>query len=133
VSRLAILRGHSTCRVARFPVSLPDLKIARRDPKAMISTRARGRSAARLLHSGVVGLGDGKIEPFLQAFCGRVRAAREACGMTQAEMARRLEVSRSAYQRYETRTPLPHHLIDEFAEITGVDIKDLLSGSEIIG
>ena len=62
---------------------------------------------------------------FKQAFCARVRAARKAHGMTRAEMGRRLEISRSAYARYETRAPLPHHLIEEFAAITGVEIKEL--------
>jgi transcriptional regulator with XRE-family HTH domain len=62
---------------------------------------------------------------FKQAFCARVRAAREACDMTQVEIARRLEISRGAYQKYESRTLLPYHLVEQFAAITGVEIKQL--------
>jgi transcriptional regulator with XRE-family HTH domain len=65
---------------------------------------------------------------FKRVFCRRVRAAREACGITQAEIARRLEVSRAAYQRYESRMPLPHHLVEEFAAITGIPIKEIFGG-----
>jgi len=46
--------------------------------------------------------------------------------MSQAEIARRLEISRATYARYETRTPLPHHLVPEFAAVTGADITGLL-------
>jgi transcriptional regulator with XRE-family HTH domain len=62
---------------------------------------------------------------FERAFCARVRAARQACGMTQVDLARALGISRRAYQKYQTRTPLPHHLLEEFAAITGVDIEHL--------
>jgi transcriptional regulator with XRE-family HTH domain len=65
---------------------------------------------------------------FNRAFCGRVRAARKASGMTQADMARLLGISRSTYGRYETRTPLAHDLIEEFVAITGIAIKDLFGG-----
>src|SRR5207302_1303030 len=39
---------------------------------------------------------------FVQVFCARVRAAREARGMSRADMARKLEISRNAYGRYKT-------------------------------
>jgi transcriptional regulator with XRE-family HTH domain len=45
--------------------------------------------------------------------------------MTQVDIARVLGISRSGYARYETRTPLAHHLIEEFSAITGVAINDL--------
>jgi len=45
--------------------------------------------------------------------------------VTQADIALVLGISRAAYQKYETRTLLPHYLVEEFAAITGVDIKDL--------
>lgn len=54
-----------------------------------------------------------------------MRAARQACKVTQADIALVLGISRAAYQKYETRTLLPHYLVEEFAAITGVDIKDL--------
>ena len=46
-------------------------------------------------------------------------------------MARLLEeVSRATYARYETRSVLPHHLVEEFAAITGVDLAELLGAAE---
>jgi DNA-binding XRE family transcriptional regulator len=68
-------------------------------------------------------------EEFNRLFCARVQVARKACGMTQADIARLLGISRSAYARYEIGTPLAHHLIEEFVAITGVDI-EMLFGVE---
>jgi transcriptional regulator with XRE-family HTH domain len=62
---------------------------------------------------------------FERAFCARVRAARQACGRTPADIARALGISRRVYLSYETRTPLPRYLVEEFAEITGVAIDAL--------
>ena len=45
--------------------------------------------------------------------------------MSQADIARLLGISRSAYARYEIGTPLAHHLIEEFVAITGVHIERL--------
>lgn len=45
--------------------------------------------------------------------------------MTQSDMARLLGISRATYCRYETRTGLPHHLLEEFAAITRVALVDL--------
>lgn len=56
--------------------------------------------------------------------CGlRVKPA----GFTQADITRLLEVSRATYARYETNALLPHHLVEEFAEITGINIADLFA------
>jgi transcriptional regulator with XRE-family HTH domain len=52
---------------------------------------------------------------FKQAFLARTRAARKACGMSQADIARALGISRAADWTYERRTTLPHHLLEEFA------------------
>lgn len=62
---------------------------------------------------------------FARGFCTRVRAHRLACGFSRAEMARALGVTIAAYEKYETRSPLPHHLIEPFAVITGADIEEL--------
>jgi hypothetical protein len=43
-------------------------------------------------------------------------------------MARRLGVSLASYRRYENRTPLPHHLVGEFVDITGIDLAELYVG-----
>jgi DNA-binding XRE family transcriptional regulator len=71
---------------------------------------------------------DDRVRAFNQVFCARVRAARQACGITQAEMARRLGVSLASYWKYENRTPLPHHLAGEFVDITGIDLAELYVG-----
>jgi transcriptional regulator with XRE-family HTH domain len=65
---------------------------------------------------------------FLGGFCLRVREARKARGLTQAEMAQALGVGPEAYRAYEKRTPLPHFLIERFARITGTEIEFLLTG-----
>lgn len=62
---------------------------------------------------------------FKQAFRARTRAARKARGMSQADIARALGISRATYWTYEARRPLAHHLIEEFVAITGVDLDEL--------
>jgi transcriptional regulator with XRE-family HTH domain len=62
---------------------------------------------------------------FTRGFCTRVRAHRLARGFSRAEMARALGVTIAAYEKYETRSPLPHHLIEPFAVITGADLEEL--------
>ena len=47
--------------------------------------------------------------------------------MTQADMARLLGISCSAWARYETRSMLPPHLVGEFVEITRADIEELFA------
>jgi DNA-binding XRE family transcriptional regulator len=69
-----------------------------------------------------------RVAEFERVFCWRVRAARLARGFSAAHVARMLRVSRASYKRYETGEPLPHHLIGEFARITGVDIDQLFTG-----
>jgi DNA-binding XRE family transcriptional regulator len=45
--------------------------------------------------------------------------------MTQAEMADALGVGAEAYRAYESRALMPHHLIERFAGIAGIEIEDL--------
>jgi transcriptional regulator with XRE-family HTH domain len=67
---------------------------------------------------------------FDQVFCARIRAARRARGLSQADVAQALGISRAAYTRYETHTPLPHHLVLDFVELTGADYVELLAEVE---
>lgn len=67
---------------------------------------------------------------FLEAFCARVRAARKARGLTQAEMANALRIGAEAYRAYEKRTPLPHFLVEQFARVTGIEIEYLFTGRQ---
>lgn len=62
------------------------------------------------------------------AFCARTRAARMALGWTQKQMAEALGVEQDAYRKYETRSPLPHHLIEPFCEIVGLPVVFLVTG-----
>jgi transcriptional regulator with XRE-family HTH domain len=68
---------------------------------------------------------------YTKAFHARIRAAREARGLTQRDMAVILGVNQYAYEKYETRSRLPHHLIEPFALVTGVSISVLIAGREI--
>lgn len=67
---------------------------------------------------------------FARRFCDRVRRAREARGLTQAEMAQALGIRLKTYEKYETRSPLRHHLIEPFAAITGTEVERLFEGCE---
>lgn len=62
-------------------------------------------------------------------FLARTFAAREALNMTQDEFAEQLGgMSQDTYKQYETRGPLPHHLIDPFLNLTGVSWEYLFTG-----
>ena len=63
-------------------------------------------------------------------FCARTRAARIARGLSQAEVARALGISRAAYARYEADQPLPLHLVEEFVELVGADYDELFASVE---
>ena len=69
--------------------------------------------------------GAGQAATFNRRFCERVRTLRHANNMTQAAMASALGITSSAYEKYETRSPLPHWLISRFIEVTGVNIDEL--------
>jgi hypothetical protein len=56
-------------------------------------------------------------------FLARTFAARNVTGKTQAKFADLLQkgMEQDFYKQYETRSMLPHELIDRFLELTGVD------------
>lgn len=66
-------------------------------------------------------------------FRARVRALREAKNWTTAEMATALGIPSERYRKYETRTPLPHDLLEPFALITGVSVEFLVTGRRVRG
>ncbi len=66
---------------------------------------------------------------FNQALLARTKALREGLGWDQADMAKALGVSPANYQKYETRTPLPHYLIERFALVVRRDIAYVLTGN----
>lgn len=59
----------------------------------------------------------------------RTKAAREESGLSQSQLANMLDVSVSAYQKYEQRSPLPHELIPSFCVIVQKDPAWLLTGA----
>lgn len=65
---------------------------------------------------------------FNEIFIARTKALRMERGLLQAEMADKLAVSLDRYKKYETRSPLPHYLIEPFAEVVGRDVTYVLTG-----
>lgn len=65
-------------------------------------------------------------------FIARTRQARLALGWSQKDMAAALGISEASYQKYETRSMLPHHLIPKFAEVTGLPLQFLLTGTGVL-
>ena len=64
------------------------------------------------------------------AFRRRVRTARALRTEEPKEMARLLGVREDTYYRYETRTMLPHYLMQRFCELTGVTVDWLVKGPQ---
>lgn len=65
---------------------------------------------------------------YRKLFVQRVRAARTLAEKNPLEMAQLLGVPKDTYHRYETRTLLPHHLIEPFCQLTGQDLTWLVTG-----
>lgn len=65
---------------------------------------------------------------FKAQFIGRTKHARELSGLTQDELARLLGIDQGTYKQYETRSLLPHWLIESFCMITRTSEIWLLSG-----
>jgi hypothetical protein len=57
---------------------------------------------------------------FKQMFLARTALAREKAGKSQEQMAAELGVAQGTYHKYESRTPLPHHLIPQFCMLTDI-------------
>lgn len=70
---------------------------------------------------------------FVELFIARTKALREATGMSAAQMAIALKVPHERYKKYETRTPLPHDLIEQFALITHVPVEFVMTGRRVKG
>lgn len=70
-----------------------------------------------------------EAEEYREDFIGRTKRAREASGLTQAEVGVALgNIGQDTWKQYETRTPLPHHLIPRFCLLVRCDIIWLLTG-----
>lgn len=71
----------------------------------------------------------GSQQEFNALFIARVKALREERGWTAERMAHALRVPPERYRKYESRTPLPHYLIEPFAILTDRDILYVLTGA----
>lgn len=64
----------------------------------------------------------------------RVKAAREAAGLSQAQVAKMLtarvgrEIAADTYRKWESDSGMPHDVIVPFSQITNADVYELLSG-----
>ena len=65
---------------------------------------------------------------FKKEFCQRLKAARIMAGYEQSEFARELGLLPNTYNKYETRSLLPHYLIPQACEILGIDAAVLFVG-----
>lgn len=65
---------------------------------------------------------------YRRAFVQRVRAARTLASLNPLEMANLLGVPKDTYHRYETRTLLPHHLLEVFCQLASCDLHWLITG-----
>lgn len=65
---------------------------------------------------------------YRNAFVQRVRAARTLAEKTPLEMTQLLGIRKDTYHRYETRTLMPHHLLETFCKLTGQDLTWLITG-----
>jgi len=71
---------------------------------------------------------DNRELAFNQAFCARVAELRRGRGWTAEQMATALGVPPDRYRKYETRSPLPAYLVEQFALIVDRDISYVLTG-----
>ena len=65
---------------------------------------------------------------FKRAFIARTKAAREAAGLTQVQVAQALQIAQDRYKQYETRSYLPHDLIPGFCLACRVNPAWLFTG-----
>jgi transcriptional regulator with XRE-family HTH domain len=65
---------------------------------------------------------------FNDALRARIKALRESRGWTQQGMAIALGIPFERYSKYESRSPLPGYLIEQFSQIVGYDVDYVLTG-----
>jgi transcriptional regulator with XRE-family HTH domain len=65
-----------------------------------------------------------------QLFMNRVREARERRGLTQDQIAKVLGMHQGTYHKYESRSYLPHDLIERFCLACAIDIDWLFTGQQ---
>ena len=68
------------------------------------------------------------VKAFNKAMLDRVKRLREERGWSAEKMATVLDIPAERYRKYESRSPMPHYLIERFALIVGRDIEYILTG-----
>lgn len=66
---------------------------------------------------------------FNQGLCERTQRFRKERNLTQQHMATLLGVPVDRYRKYETRSPLPHYLVERFCLIVDCTMDELLLGT----
>lgn len=67
-------------------------------------------------------------QEFNEAYIARVKRLREERGWTSEQMATALGLPPERYRKYEYRSPMPHYLVAQFAEIVDRDVSYVLTG-----
>lgn len=65
---------------------------------------------------------------FEEMFIARTKVLRKLAGLTAQQMAGLLGIPFERYKKYESRTPLPHALVEQFALITRVPVDYVMTG-----
>jgi transcriptional regulator with XRE-family HTH domain len=73
---------------------------------------------------------EGQKFQFDNAFCARVQELREGKGWVAEQMATALGIPVDRYRKYETRSPMPHYLIPQFAQVVDRSIEYVMTGKE---
>ncbi len=63
-------------------------------------------------------------------FIERTKLARVRSGLTQAEIAKLLDMEQDRYKQYETRSKLPHQFVERFCLACRISIGWLVTGKE---
>jgi len=66
---------------------------------------------------------------FNRKVCKRLQQAREDAELTQEAMAKLLGIDKSAYAKYENRSPIPLYYVPAVCDILGMDPWFLLTGT----
>jgi hypothetical protein len=65
---------------------------------------------------------------FNEALVNRVKRLRQERFSAAEDMALALDIPADRYRKYESRSPMPHYLIERFALIVGRDVEFILTG-----
>ena len=67
---------------------------------------------------------------YVEGILRRTREASAKMGLSQAGLAALLRIGKDTYKTYETRSPLPHYLIEQFCGVTHTDVHYFVTGRQ---